>query len=143
MQSIIGMIVLLIGIISVPAPGHSAPAMAHAECRVTGSVLSVTERSVERDASWAQSWGIPRRITYTDVVVRIASSDMHQAIGFNNCADKIGDHTFQLHENWQNWTKRWQLGDCITALSRFGGDEFRIGDWLYDIAETKPVDCED
>ena len=141
MQSIMLAILLSAGIISLPQPVLAAPAMAHAECRVVGKVLAVTKRTVERDAGWAKSWGISRTTDYRDVMMAVTSSELHQDIGFNNCAEKTGTHTFQLHDDWQNWLQRWQACDCITALNRFGGDEFRIGDWLCDIEETQASDC--
>ncbi|MBV6633521.1 MAG: hypothetical protein KI792_10890 [Alphaproteobacteria bacterium] len=122
-------------------PAHAAPAQAHEECAVTGVVQDVSVRTVERDKEWAKSWGIAGSIDYVDVTMAVSESVEQGAGGINNCADKLGDHTFQLREGSAWYFRLRNDGKCLKAMSQVSGDEFGIGDYLYDIEVLEDDAC--
>lgn len=121
--------------------GAAAPAMQHEVCAITGLVQNVSVRTEERDKEWARSWGIADSIDYVDVTMAVSESVEQGTGGFNNCPDKLGTHTFQLREGTVDEFRSNFGGKCLKAMSRFGGDEFSIGDYLFDITEVDAAVC--
>ena len=139
MQSLIMVFALLVGVFW-PYPGaHAAPAMLHAECLVVGPLIKTEERVEQRDPSWAASWGIPSSKSYLDATVMLTRSTVHVDEGYNNCPEKTGEHVFQIRSDWEDWYQALEPGSCIQSRNRFSGDEFSIGDWLFD-SELVPAE---
>ncbi|MEM6902880.1 MAG: hypothetical protein AAF556_06555 [Pseudomonadota bacterium] len=122
--------------------GAAAPAMQHETCAIIGMVQEVSIRTEDRDKEWASSWGIADSIDYVDVTMAVRTSMEQGTGGFNNCPDKLGTHTFQLREGTADAFRSKFGGKCLEAMSRFGGDEFSIGDYLFDITEVDAAVCE-
>lgn len=109
--------------------------MKHRGCDLTGEVSSVEERVVERDAGWAESWGIAKTKGYIDVTVKPFSVTHKEGRAPKSCTGDL--QTFQLLPGklWyaENPLKK---GDCIRASARFSGDEFAIGTWLTNVSKV-------
>lgn len=113
-------------------PALAAPALTGQTCLIRGEVLDVSAREVARDPDWARSWGVPDTASYTDVTIRPIEVS-HLEDGFDaSCSGEV--QTFQLGDEATP-----QIGSCIRATARSGGDEFRNGTWL---TEIRPADCD-
>ena len=141
MQSLIMLFAILLGVFGPVSGTNAAPAMKHAECVIVGTLMKTEERVEERDPDWAASWGLPPSVTYLDATIRLTRSDMNLDDGYNNCADKTGEQIFQIRDDWQDWYRTIEPGTCLQSRSRFGGDEFSIGDWLFDSAQIEAAAC--
>ncbi|MEM6902879.1 MAG: hypothetical protein AAF556_06550 [Pseudomonadota bacterium] len=139
MQLQITALALLLSFFWSPGQGQAAQAELHAECSVVGQFVSLSQRTEERDENWA--WAMPEPEEYTDVAMVVSSSELHADTGINNCAEKIGEHTFQLRADWHVWFESVAPADCLRGLSTLSGDEFSFGDWLYDLEKLDRSEC--
>ena len=108
----------------------AAPAMRHQGCELVGEVLSVEERVVERDESWAESWGISKTKRYVDVTINPFSVTHKGGDLPKSCTGEV--QTFQLPQENDSFQK----GDCIRVNALFSGDEFSIGTWLTKVSKV-------
>jgi hypothetical protein len=120
-------------------PAHTAPALPGPECRVIGMVEQMVPRAEPyQPESWRHAWGLPESQLYTDVTLRVtvleslAVTDDPQ-----DCLRGPHQTVFQLRDPGDSI----QPGQCLRARTRFSGDEFAIGQWLYDIETLLPAAC--
>ncbi len=118
------------------APASAAPLPPSDTCRITGVLKAAAVRTEQRNKSWAASWGLASSITYLDLDVDVAESVLVEDTGMASCPAKVGRRVFQLRDDNQRRATRELIGTCIEAMSKLTGDEFRAGDYLWDI---KPV----
>ena len=122
---------IVLGLVLItPQAVTAAPAAPHQGCELVGEVLKIEERVVERDASWAESWGIANTKRYTDVTLKPYSVTHEEGILPKSCTGEV--QTFQLPQQSDSLQK----GDCIGANARFSGDEFSIGTWLTNVSKV-------
>ncbi len=118
-------------VMAIPA-SYAAPAMQGPTCSLEGKVESVTERTEEyKDDLWRKSWDLSKDRKYTDIrLAVIKSSLVETGMSGETCSpERLGKVTFQLREG----EIRLKVGDNIRAMTKFSGDEFSIGQWLYDV----------
>lgn len=109
----------------------AAPAAYQPPCTVTGTVVRVSERyEPYSDKGWAKSWNLPDGQTYTDVVIDVVKTD--------DACDDAGETTYQLEGGVDDP----ETGACVTAVTQFSGDEFRIGDWIKSYETNDQATCE-
>ena len=111
---------------------QAAPTAAAPECLVTGTVQSIEEREhVYEPREWAESWNLPESITYIDVTILETSVIGVDPAQTGECEVNEKLRVFQL----DNGVDRPAIDSCITAVTHFSGDEFRIGNWLKSFEE--------
>ncbi len=111
---------------------EAAPAMPRDACRIEGKIVSMKERPQMIEAR--KNFGESGEYTYVDIDVVVKSRALFEKMGLPNdnaCAPIKAPKviTYQLRAD----QKRPAVGQKIRALTRFGGDEFSIGDWIYEI----------
>lgn len=116
---------------------YAAPAVPSPVCAVQGLVKKIETRKVDyKPESWRKSWGLAKARVYTDVTVKVLD-----AKGLNNkepyCDRFLGLKTFQL----QDKVTKIKVSKCISAKTQFSGDEFAIGQWLFNVQEQKKESC--
>ena len=117
---------------------QAAPAAAAPECLVTGTVQSIEEREhVYEPRSWAESWGLPKSITYIDVSIDVSDVQRQDATMVGECDHTKGLRVFQL----DNGVKKPEIGTCIKAVIHVSGDEFRIGNWIKSAEPVASSHC--
>ncbi len=121
----------------------SAPAAPAPECVIIGIVEDVSSRDhVYSPRSWADSWNLPKSITYTDINIKILESsflneeDVLQFPDYN-CGDIGIIKKYQLPNN----QKRPPINSCIKAITQYSGDEFKIGNWLKRLKILDSREC--
>ena len=124
------LLIVLGSILITPQAVTAAPARPHQGCDLVGEILKIEERVVEREASWAESWGIAKTKSYTDVTINPFSITHEGGDLPKSCTGEV--QTFQLPQENDGLQK----GDCIRANARFSGDEFSIGTWLTNISKV-------
>ncbi len=106
----------------------AAPAMTSPLCVVKANVLKIEQRERKyTPESWRKQWNLPKSITYTDVTL-----DIEKISGDQCSKETLSKNVFQLKSN-----ETLKVGSCIIAKTQFSGDEFRIGQWLWDIKDCK------
>ena len=110
----------------------AAPAPPHKTCAIEGHIISVDEREDMRDPSWAKSWGLDKKVTYTDINLKLQSVKLIKSELAGECTLEFFENkSFQLRPGQKDF--HFSKGDCITAKTQFSGDEFLAGQWLWDI----------
>ena len=111
----------------------AAPALTGPLCIVTGIVENTAERNVKYEPeSWRLSWQLPEYRVYTDVTVNLSSAGDCDAAQFESKPFQLrGDADQSL------LTK----GACIRAKTQYSGDEFALGQWLFDIEILDATTC--
>ena len=119
---------ILVSAIIASSKVSAAPAMQSSLCEVKAIVVQIKERVHQyRPESWRKNWGLPKSITYTDVTLNLG-----QISGASNCNKEFfNGRNFQLKKDSDK--SKINVGDCILAKTQFSGDEFKIGQWLWDI----------
>jgi hypothetical protein len=123
----------------------AAPAMAHDTCVVTGTLESVEKIKITRpnDDSWLKSWGLSKNYSETSIKITPHAIEVLHDINMDKTSctlEKAAEGYYLKHRSTLKLIPEdYQEGDCITAKTNFSGDEFRIGNWIYDI-EVKPSD---
>lgn len=122
-------------------PLHAAPSMAHDTCRVIGKVTSVETKEFKRNMprSWLDDWKLSNSYTETVIKLDISTIEILKDIGYDkdSCTLEKAAEGYYLRD--KKFFKGFGAGDCISAETNFSGDEFRIGNWIYNI-ETLPAD---
>lgn len=109
----------------------AAPAPPHNTCKVMGDIISIEQRIVERDSSWVKAWGVDKKITYTDIELKLQSVKLITSEMAGECTlDFFEDKSFQLRPEDTNFN--FSAGDCVRAKTQFSGDEFLAGQWIWD-----------
>lgn len=109
-------------------PSFAAPALKSNICYLEGKIVSIQQRTVNRDKGWANSWGVKPYVSYNDVTVEITKSK-NDSSGFSDaCTETL--QTFQVRDSEMN---KVIFGSQIRAKAQYSGDEFMIGNWLFDI----------
>ncbi len=124
MQSLLAIITLFL------QDATAAPAMASSQCELKAKVVSIQERThTYSPESWRKSWGLSKSIIYFDITL-----DISQVLGGENCKIETFKSTkFQLKNDEDK--SRIIPKKCIQAKTQFSGDEFKIGQWLWDIRD--------
>lgn len=114
---------------------YAAPALAGPKCKIKGVVESVTSREHQyQPESWRKSWGLSKSIEYTDIKLKVQESLLVSGGFGNGCGIeelKKRDSTFQLRSSENKDLLK--SGKCIQAHTQFSGDEFAIGQWVFDV----------
>lgn len=141
---------------TISSTSHATQAMAAPECMVQGHVMSQNVRFEEKDVGFARSWGIPQTVEYQDVTVKLSENkysgeaqkelaQVSEEYPHFHCENTGRELVYQLRHDdsfKKGAIKPSDLvGNCISALSHFSGDEFVIGNWLYDIKILPESDC--
>lgn len=131
MRSLFFLTLLLLNLTS-----HAAPAPTGPICRITGIVEKLETRTRKYEPeSWRKSWNLPKEKVYFDVSIKVSS--VHELEkGYEGCEKLLSKRVFQLKEQ-----KNLKIGRCLRAKSQFSGDEFSIGQWLYDIEYLPEENC--
>jgi len=117
-------------------PSFASPAMTGPTCAVEGTVGSITERKEENaPETWRKQYGLSKYREYTDVRLSVKNSSMlDPGMTGEDCSkERLEKITFQLRPTIIGWA-RIKVGDTISAKTEFSGDEFSIGNWLYDVS---------
>lgn len=137
------------GFLALPAffSGHAiaSPTMAHDTCVVVGTVNSIEKIKITRprDETWLKSWRLSK--TYSEIAIKITPStiDVFNDMAFDKTSctlEKAAEGYYLQHRATLKFIPAdYKVGDCITAKTNFSGDEFRIGNWIYDI-EKQPAE---
>ena len=128
-------------------PAAAAPAMAHDKCRVTGTITTMEKIEIQRTQpdSWLDDWGLPRKYSETKINLDILSIETveDQPMDKTSCTLEKAAEGYYLKGNstQKRFFADFDIGDCITAETNFSGDEFRIGNWIYDIKTLPAEQC--
>lgn len=116
--------------------GHTAPAMNGALCFVEGQVRSLKKREQPyQDEQWRKAWGLPKVVIYWDIELEVKRAEQREP-GMGSCTtEELSSETFQLRDEKE--LEKVVVGKCLQGLTQFSGDEFRIGQWLYDLSECE------
>lgn len=112
----------------------SAPAMKSEVCLITGVVQSIENREhIYKPESWRKSWGLPKSITYIDIKMNLSEVVPKQKdLETTECTlELLSEKTFQLRSKEER--SKLEKGSCFRATTQFSGDEFAIGQWVWDI----------
>lgn len=118
-------LMLIVLFASAALRAQASPAAPQDICQIKGVVVSVNKRH-------EQAMG--NDVIYTDIEINVERRKLYQAEQDNSsttCADveKPTVMTYQLKSEHE----RPEAGARIQALTNFAGDEFRAGNWLYQI----------
>lgn len=110
-----------------------APALTSSLCLIKGTIATISER-VEpyTPESWRISWGLPESRTYIDIKFKKIEST---SPGPDCKVQELKKKTFQLR-NLED-QKSLSVDDCIKAETQFSGDEFAMGQWVWNIRKCK------
>jgi hypothetical protein len=116
----------------------AAPALNSSQCRVRGIVESIHTRSHKYEPeSWRKEWGLPKERIYVDIKLSLNDVSSAEVLGGSDCSlEHLQDKIFQLKSNQDQALIT--TGQCITALTQYSGDEFALGQWLWDIEPCQP-----
>ena len=121
----------------------AAPMPRGAECQIKAVIEEISKRKEPcSPKDWCRSWGLPDFDEYIDVTLNIGSSLLvaEGDLENQNCEASIFEEKkFQLLD--EKDFKVIKKGDCILAKTQSSGDEFRAGQWLYDIKIIKQDIC--
>lgn len=126
--------ILMAGLFSFTANAEASPAAPAPVCQIVGIITNIKEREEPyQNDSWRKSMNLPKSITYTDVTIHVTEESLIESAGnpehectANNLPDK---RTYQLREK----EIKLEENQKIQAHTKFSGDEFAIGNWLYNI----------
>ena len=119
---------------------YAAPAMQGSLCEIKAIVKKIETRKddySDRPKSWKEDWGISSPVVYNDITLKVLYSK-ELVKGSDNCKTFVATKKFQLKRK----ESKPKFGDCILAQTKFSGDEFLIGQWLFKIKQLKPIDCQ-
>lgn len=131
---------VLLGVIALSLSASAAPAAPAPVCQIEGTVLSITEREVAyKDDSWRKSWNLPESITYTDVTINVTEESLVENAG--NPEQECKAHNLPEKRTYQLRDKNTKLKEDqkIRAHTQYSGDEFAIGNWLYNITPSDQI----
>ncbi len=113
----------------------AAPALTGPECAVIGTVGNIeTRKHYYQPESWRVGWGLPEYRLYTDVTLHLTA-----AAGEGCAMEAFQGKAFQLRVDQD--AEKLETGLCLRALTQYSGDEFAIGQWLYDIEIIDMSSC--
>lgn len=118
------------------APSQAAPALPSPICLIRGQIEGLSTRVFEYDPVLLKNSKLPVTHTYHDVSLKVLSSALAKDQQ-GDCKKILTHQTFQLR-NKQDQLKK---GQCIEAHTQFSGDEFVIGQWLFEIKQLPIADC--
>ncbi len=123
---------LLIGSFQTPILS-AAPAVTSNLCHIQGIITSINQRTHKYEPeSWRKSWRLPKERIYIDIQLDIQNVSSEGKTSDQGCmTESLKDKVFQLKDNQDQ--KKIKKGQCIKAKTQFSGDEFSIGQWLWEI----------
>ncbi|MEO0394272.1 MAG: hypothetical protein AAF213_13705 [Pseudomonadota bacterium] len=141
MQSLILILTLVLMVFWHKPPAHGAQAELHAECRITGVLVSTQERTEQLFPNMLAGPKPVSTHTYLDATMTVTDATTSIDEGYNNCGEKQGTHVFQIRDDWVDWINSQAPGLCLMAKNRLSGDEFSFGDWLFAIEAMPESTC--
>ena len=119
----------------------SAPALSSSICQLRGELIDISQRKVSQGPKeWRESWGLSEFREYTDIALKIIEVKKYdESSPATDCSLDYFQKNFQgkkfqiePSEKKHRFLKK---GTCLVAKTQFSGDEFAIGQWIWDIKE--------
>ncbi len=95
-------------------------------CALKGKVEKIETRKTMVDNSSVR----PTEKNYEDVTIKVSTID-------GPCNQLMGSKVFQLRDK----NERPTIGKCIAAKTQYSGDEFALGQWVFEIKNIADKDC--
>lgn len=116
---------------------YAAKAQSGPTCQIIGRVKEVQTRKFEyKPESWRKSWDLPKYKIYYDATLEVLKSK-EIGPGYGDCQNLKSKKVFQLKDK-----KSVEVGRCFKAESKYSGDEFSIGQWLYELEYLPDSKCQ-